>query len=203
VTGSDAATGCDAGNADAAGYFAYFGAAAGNPAQGWYSFDVGTWHVIALNSQCGAIGGCHPSSPQGVWLAADLAAHPSACTLAYWHIPLFSSGGRAAINSRDFWDLLWAGGADVVLNGHDHIYERFAPQTPEAVPDPVNGIRQFVVGTGGANHTAIEAVAANSEVRDTSSYGVLKLTLQPGGYSWRFAASADGSFSDSGSASCH
>jgi acid phosphatase type 7 len=187
---------------DAAGYFKYFGAAAGLPAMGYYSFDVGAWHLIALNSSCSEVGGCAASSPQGRWLAADLAAHPNICTLAYWHVPLFSSGGRASAGTRPLWQLLYAAHAELVLDGHDHIYERFAPQTPAGVADPVNGIRVITVGTGGANHTSIATVAANSVVRNTSSFGILKLTLHAASYSWNFVP-AVGTFKDGGSAACH
>jgi acid phosphatase type 7 len=196
-------TGCDRTNGDAAGYFAYFGSAAGNPGQGYYSFNVGDWHIIALNSNCGNIGGCTSSSPQGKWLTADLKAHPNYCTLAFWHIPLFSSGGRAAINSQPLWQTLYSHDVDVILNGHDHIYERFAPQDPNGLFDPVKGMREFIVGTGGANHTSIAAIAPNSELTDTTSYGVLKLTLHPAGYDWKFVPSAGDSFTDSGTGLCH
>src|SRR3954453_14948029 len=121
-------TGCDASNTPAGGYFQYFGAAAGQQGKGYYSYDIGAWHLIALNSNCGDAGGCSSGSPQYTWLAADLAAHPNACTLAYFHIPLFSSGGRAASNMRSIWQLLYDKNADLVLAGHDHIYERFGPQ---------------------------------------------------------------------------
>jgi hypothetical protein len=201
-SGSTAATGCNSSNAGAAGYFAYYGSAAGTPGQGYYSYDVGAWHLIALNSNCGDAGGCSAKTPQGKWLAADLAAHQNQCILAYWHIPLFSSGGRGSSNSLQLWNQLYAAHADVILDGHDHIYERFAPQTPAGVADPVNGIRQFTVGTGGANHTSIASVAANSVVRNTASFGVLQMTLHPGSYDWSFQH-ATGSFTDSGSASCH
>jgi hypothetical protein len=196
-------TGCDAtGNAN--GYFAYYGSRAGTIGQGYYSFDVGSWHLIALNSNCNNVGGCSPMSPQGRWLAADLAAHRTSCTLAYWHIPLFSSGGRAAANSQPLWQQLYAADVDVVLNGHDHIYERFAPQTPAALPDPARGIREFIVGTGGANHTSLAAIAANSELRNTNTYGILKLTLHPSSYDWQFIpAPGTGTFRDSGSQACH
>jgi hypothetical protein len=199
--GSGSATGCDGSNANAAGYFGYFGAAAGSAAKSYYSFDVGTWHLIALNSNCTQAGGCSVNSPQGKWLKADLAAHPAQCVLAYWHIPLFSSGGRANSNSLGLWQQLYAAHADVVLNGHDHIYERFDPQTSTGVADP-NGVRQFTVGTGGADHTGIAAVAANSVVRNTDTYGVLKLTLHQGSYDWTFVP-AVGTFTDSGTATCH
>jgi hypothetical protein len=188
--------------ANAAGYFQYFGSAAGSASQGYYSFNVGAWHLIALNSNCTQAGGCGPTSPQGKWLAADLAASKSVCTLAYWHIPLFSSGGRASSNTLKLWQQLYAAHADLILDGHDHIYERFAPQTPAGVADPVNGIREITVGTGGANHTSIADLAANSVVTNTNSFGVLELTLHASSYSWTFV-SAVGSFTDSGSASCN
>ncbi len=196
-------TGCDITNEAAAGYFKYFGSAAGTPGQGYYSFDIGAWHIIALNSNCGDIGGCGSSSAEYQWLQSDLASHTNLCTLAYWHIPLFSSGGRAAINTQALWNLLYSKNADLILNGHDHIYERFAPQDPNAVADPSRGIREFIVGTGGANHTAIAQIAANSEVRNVNTYGVLKLTLHPTSYDWKFEHDSAGSFSDSGTDVCH
>jgi hypothetical protein len=196
-------TGCDAANTGAAGYFEYFGAAAGDPKKGYYSYDIGAWHLIALNSQCRAAGGCGATAAQGRWLRSDLAAHPNRCVLAYWHIPLFSSGGKANNNSRSFWDALYAAKADVVLTAHDHIYERFAPQSPTGAADPANGIREFVAGTGGANHTSLVALAANSEVLNTNTFGVLELTLYPDRYTWRFVAEPGRSFTDAGSQRCH
>jgi hypothetical protein len=196
-------TGCTSANAGAAGYFQYFGAAAGTAGQGYYSFDIGTWHIIALNSNCGNVGGCGSTSAQYKWLQSDLAAHPNQCTLAYWHIPLFSSGGRANAQSLPFWNLLYASHADIVLNGHDHIYERFAPQTPTGALDPVNGITEFIVGTGGADHTSIATVAANSVVRNASTYGVIKLTLHASSIDWQFVPEAGKTFTDSGTQVCH
>lgn len=180
--------------AGARGYFDYFGAQAGDPAKGWYSFDLGGWHLIALNSNCGAVGGCGASSPQGQWLATDLAAHPGACTLAYWHHPRFSSGphGNDAATA-DLWTMLQQAGADLVLTGHDHGYERFAPQ---------DGLRQFVVGTGGKNHTAVASVQPGSEVRIYDASGVLELKLLPKGYEWRFVAEG-GTVRDSGKGLCN
>jgi acid phosphatase type 7 len=190
--------------AGAAGYFSYFGAAAGDPAKGYSSYDLGGWHLIALNSNCAAVGGCGAGSLQGQWLAADLAAHPGTCTLAYWHHPRFSSGphGNDAI-SDPFWQALYAAGADVVLNGHDHIYERFAPQGPAGAADPARGIRQFTVGTGGKNLTSIQVVKANSEVRNASAFGVLEMTLHPNGYAWRFLSAPGGAVLDQGASLCH
>jgi acid phosphatase type 7 len=200
---SGPSTGCDITNDGAAGYFNYFGTAAGNPGQGYYSYDIGAWHLIALNSNCTDAGGCSLISPQGQWLQADLAAHSNFCTLAYWHIPLFSSGGRAELNSKDLWQILYDHNADLILNGHDHIYERFAPQDPTGVADPINGMREFIVGSGGANHTSLAKIASNSEVRNTDTYGVLKLTLHPTSYDWNFAPEAGRTFTDSGTGLCH
>jgi chitodextrinase len=196
-------TDCNSGNAGAAGYFKYFGSAAGAQGQGYYSYDVGTWHLISLNSNCSSAGGCSATSGQGRWLQADLAAHKSQCVLAYWHIPLFSSGGRANNNSRPFWDLLSAAKADVVLGAHDHTYERFAPQTPAGALDQATGIREFIVGTGGANHTSLAARAANSQIFDASTFGVLKMTLYPDHYTWQFVPEAGKTFTDAGSQNCH
>jgi Bacterial Ig domain len=186
----------------AAPYFSYFGAAAGDPARGYYSYDLGAWHIIHLNSECSKVGGCRPTSPQGQWLRADLAANPRACILALHHEPLFSSKGGDS-DLRDFWDPLYAAGADVVLSGHRHNYERFARQTPTAVADPQRGIRQFVVGTGGSSLSSFSStIAANSEVRNDRTHGVLKLTLHPTSYDWEFVPIAGQTFTDSGSASC-
>jgi acid phosphatase type 7 len=201
--GSSPSTDCNASNAGAAGYYRYFGAAAGDPTKGYYSYDVGSWHIIVLNSECTDAGGCSATTPQGIWLRQDLAAHTNFCTLAYWHIPLFSSGGRASSRYRTFWDALYAADADVVLNGHDHIYERFAPQRPDATADPVRGIREFVVGTGGSNHTSLSTTFANSQVRNASTYGVLKLTLHAQGYDWQFVPEAGKTFTDAGTGQCH
>ena len=196
-------TDCDSANEGAAGYFQYFGSAAGDPIKGYYSFDLGEWHLIALNSNCGDIGGCGPTSPQGLWLEADLATHSNLCTLAYWHIPLFSSGGRASSNTLTIWQTLYKHNVDVVLNGHDHIYERFAPQAPDGKQDSIRGIREFIVGTGGANHSPLERIAPNSEVRNVDTYGVLMMTLHSSSYYWRFVPEEGEKFTDSGAGVCH
>ena len=192
-------------SAGAAYYFDYFGAAAGDPKLGYYSYDLGTWHIVVLNSECEAIGGCNAGSPQDKWLRADLAAHPAACTLAYFHKPLFSSGSAHGDDPeiKPIWQALYDGNADVVVSGHDHDYERFAPQTPDAAADPKRGIREFVAGTGGKNHRPFGAPHANSEVRNTDTFGVLKLTLRPGAYDWQFIPEAGKTFTDSGSGTCH
>jgi hypothetical protein len=196
------ATGCDTSNMNAAGYFNYFGSLAGNPGQGYYDYFIGDWHLIALNSNCDDAGGCHPDSPQGMWLKSRLEQFPKVCTLAYWHIPLFSSGGRDELNSRDLWQILYDHGVDVVLNGHDHIYERFVPQKPDGTDDLVRGMRQFTVGTGGANFTSLVTIAQNSEVRNADTYGVLKLTLHPTTYDWEFVPEAGKTFTDMGTGYC-
>jgi calcineurin-like phosphoesterase family protein len=201
--GSLPSKGCGATNAGAAGYFRYFGSAAGDPSKGYYSYNVGAWHLIALNSNCGDAGGCGAMSQQTRWLRADLNANRTRCTLAYWHVPLYSSGGRDEPKTRPFWQALYDANADVVLTSHDHTYERFAPQNPNAGVDRARGIRQFVVGTGGANHTSFVTVAANSEVRNADTYGVLELKLHPGSYDWKYVPEQGRNFSDSGTNACH
>ncbi len=184
---------------NAAGYFSYFGTTAGDPSKGYYSYDIGTWHLIALNSETDLGAG----GAQDQWLKADLAAHSNTCTLAYWHRPRFSSLQNDP--SYDFlWQTLYAGGADVVLNGHEHAYERFAPQNPTGVADPANGIREFIVGTGGEGHSPpFGAPPANGQARDNATYGILQLTLHASGYDWRFIPASGGFFTDSGSGTCH
>ena len=189
--------------ANAAGYFGYFGAAAGNPKQGYYSYDLGAWHVVVLNTGSSSQVPFSATSAQVQWLKADLAAHPARCTLAYWHNPLFDSKDNPNTAIRPLWDALYAAGADVVVNAHYSFYERFALQTPAGVADPVRGIREFVVGTGGAAVQAFGTVRANSQVRNTGTHGVLKLTLNDGSYSWQFVPVPRKTFSDSGSTSCH
>ena len=187
----------------AAGYYDYFGKAAGDPAKGYYSYDLGRWHLIALNSNCSAIGGCGARSLQTRWLRADLAASRARCTLAYWHHPRFSSGWHGSDSTYTaFWQALVDAGADVVLVGHDHDYERFAPQDPSGRLDPERGMREFVVGTGGKSLRGFLGSRPNSEARDRSSFGVLELTLGAGVYAWRFV-SAVGFFADAGVARCH
>jgi acid phosphatase type 7 len=187
---------------NASGYFAYFGRRAGQPGRGWYSYRLGTWRVIVLNSNCRHVGGCERDSAQGQWLRRTLTINPATCTLAYWHHPRFSSGDHhgASAATADFWNALFEAGADVVLSGHDHIYERFAPQTPEGRAAPKRGIRAFVVGTGGATLYGFSKPRPNSVTR-IAEYGVLALSLGSDRYSWRFLG-ADGSVSDAGSGAC-
>jgi hypothetical protein len=189
---------------DASGYFGYFGKAAGDPKKGYYSYELGRWHIVALNSQCEYVGGCGADSPMVGWLERDLASHPQPCTLAYWHEPLFSSGYHGGVpRMRPIWDVLYEAGADVVLNGHDHDYERFAPQSPSGTADDARGIRQFVVGTGGRELRPFHTIVAHSEARDADTFGVLKLTLRPEGYEWKFVPVAGETFTDSGTDRCH
>ena len=191
--------------AGAAGYFGYFGTAAGDPSRGFYSYDVGAWHVLALNSNCEFVS-CAAGSEQERWVRADLAAHPAICTLAYWHHPLFTSGptggGADNLATRPLWQALYDGGADLILNGHDHDYERFALQDPGGQPD-LRGIREIVVGTGGKSHFAVGALAANSQAHDDASFGALQLTLDPQSYSWQFVPAAGSSYTDSGTTACY
>ena len=193
-----------------AGATGYFGGVAGDPAKGYYSYDLGAWHVVVVNSNCSILGGgsasagCGAGSLQETWLRADLAAHPAACTLAYWHHPRFSSGVTHGDNSAvlPIWQALEDFDADVVLNGHEHNYERFAPQTATGAADP-NGIVEFVVGTGGASRYAFGAPKPNSVVRNSDTFGVLQLTLRATSYDWQFVHVAGATFTDSGSANCN
>ena len=189
----------------ARGHFEYFGKAAGRRKRGYYGYDLGSWHLIALNSNCGKIGGCAGGSAQERWLRADLAAHPNRCTLAYWHHPRFTSGsprgGARAV--APLWRALHDAGADVVLNAHSRSYERFAPQDPGGRADRAGGIRQFVVGTGGQRLSRVGRARPHSEVRHSRTHGVLRMTLAAGRYEWRFVPQAGKTFTDSGAANCH
>jgi hypothetical protein len=193
------------GTEGAAGYFDYFGAAAGERGKGWYSYELGTWHVVVLNSNCAEAGGCQAGSPQELWLRADLAADDARCTLAYMHHPRFSSGnahgGSPAVSP--LWQALESDGAELVLAGHDHDYERFAPQTTAGALDLQRGVRQFVVGTGGASLRSFGGAEPNSEARSNTAFGVLHLRLRDGRYDWRFVAQPGASFADSGTGTCH
>lgn len=194
----------------AQGYFDYFNGIgartgpAGDRDRGYYDFRLGSWHLIALNTNCAEVRGCHAGSPQEVWLRQTLSAVRARCTLAYFHYPLFSSGpndGTSAV--RPLWQALYDHGAEVVLNGHEHSYERFAPQTPQGVEDQERGIRQFVVGTGGYSLTPFVALRRNSEERNARDFGVLRLELLPDGYGWKFVSVAGGAYYDAGFGACH
>ena len=191
--------------AGAAGYFGYFGPAAGDPAKGYYSYDLGSWHVVVVNSNCVEVGGCGIDTPQERWLRADLAASARRCTVAYWHHALFTSGADHAPSTRmrPLFKALYDHGAEVVVSGHNHNYERFAPQSPGGSLDTSRGVRQFVVGTGGFSHDGFGTVQPNSQVRDAMTYGVLELTLRADRYDWRFVAEPGATFTDSGSTACH
>jgi hypothetical protein len=193
----------------ASAYFQYWGAQAGPPGEGFYSYDLGTWHIVVLNTNCAAknLGGCGAASPQETWLKEDLAKHANACIIAYGHHALFSSGifKNHAVHPelKQLWQDLYAAHADLVLAGHEHSYERFAPQDPDGRADAQHGIREIVVGTGGRSHDLLGFATPNSELRDWSTYGVLKLTLDVGKYTWEFIPEEGRSFRDSGSGVCH
>jgi len=187
------------GTAGAAGYFEYFGARAGEAGKGYYSFDLGAWHVVSLNSNREL----ETDAPQLKWLDEDLRRHRQRCVLAYWHHPRYSSGPHGAdTRTQAFWALLHRHGVSVVVTGHDHIYERFAPMNEHGAHDPLRGIRSFIAGTGGARHYAVKQSIALSEVVNGETWGVLKLTLGADQYAWAFLPVAGQVFSDSGSAQC-
>jgi acid phosphatase type 7 len=188
---------------DGVGYFQYFGGQAGPSGRGYYSYDVGSWHMIALNSNCSSAGGCDATSRQGRWLADDLAGHHNRCTLAYYHHPRWSDGPHG--DTQEVAPLvkrLYTAGADVILNGHDHDYQRFPPRSPTGSRDDARGIRQFVVGTGGKEHYHLGSLTPGT-VSNDNTFGVLLMTLGPKGYSWRFVPESGKTFTDSGRASCH
>jgi len=190
----------------AAPYFAYWGDRAGDPDKGYYSYDAGAWHVVVVNSNCGEIGGCERGSPQEQWVRADLAAHRGRCALAYWHHPLFSSGVKPAHarhpEMRPIWEALYEAGTTLVVNGHEHNYERFAPQDPDGRADAQRGIREIVAGVGGKDFDPLVDPRPNSEVRSDRAFGVLELTLHPKSYDWRFVPVAGESFIDAGTEAC-
>jgi hypothetical protein len=189
----------DYGSANGAAYYEYFGDAAGPAGRGYYSYDLGGWHIVSLNGNASMSEG----SAQANWLRQDLEANRSACTLAYWHQPLFSSSRNGSDSrSRYIWQLLYDHGAEVVMNGHDHLFERFAPQDPSGRRDDARGIRQFTVGTGGCYLYEVQRLQPNSEVQGFS-HGVMKLTLRANSYDWQFVPVAGSGFSDSGSGTCH
>jgi acid phosphatase type 7 len=198
------------GTAAAKGYFDYFNGVgvangrAGPRGKGYYSFDLGAWHIVVINSNCGKVGGCNAGSPMEQWLRADLAANPAVCTLAAWHHPRYSSGRHGSIvNMKPIWQALYDYDADIVLSGHDHDYERFAPQNAAGVLDNARGLRQFVVGTGGKEHTGFPSIKPNSQQRDKTSFGLLKLTLHPTSYDWQFVPVPGQTLNDAGATSCH
>jgi hypothetical protein len=193
-----------------AAYFDYFNGPgvsdgpAGPRGKGYYSFDLGAWHLVALNSNCSSVS-CSAGSEQEQWLRSDLGAHPASCTLAYWHHPRFSSGHDGSNESmQPLWEALQDAQVELLLSGHSHDYERFAPLDRDGAVDRVGGIRQFVVGTGGAFFTGgLGSLAPHSEVAQNTTFGVLKLTLHPAGYDWQFVPEAGGTFTDAGTEGCH
>jgi len=188
--------------AGAAGYYGYFGSAAGDPAKGYYAYDLGAWRLYALNSELPHGAG----STQELWLRADLAAHTStACVAAYWHRPRFSSGSHGSDSSFSaFWQALYDYNAEVVLAGHDHNYQRFAPQNASGARDDARGLREFVVGTGGAGFYSFSTPIANTEAWNASTHGVLKLTLHATSYDFQFVPIAGQTYTDSGTGvACH
>lgn len=190
---------------DASSYHRYFGANAGDPKDGFYSYNLGSWHIIALNSnKCGGKG-CDKGTYQHNWLIKDLEANKTKCTLAYWHVPRFSSGNRHGSNKMmaDIWEALYEAGIDIILAGHEHNYERFAPLNPLGEIDKEKGIRSFIIGTGGKSLYGFGEPITGSEVRNADTFGVLKLTLFPKSYHWEFVPVEGGTFHDSGYDFCH
>lgn len=187
---------------DASGYFGYWGEQAGDPEKGWYAYSLGGWRILVLNSNCDEVD-CEAGSEQERWVREELKAHEGKCALAYWHHPRFSSGPHGnAPEMRALYKALDEGGVDLALTGHDHHYERFAPQDANGNARP-DGIRQFIVGTGGRKPYRLRRAVRNSEVRESGTYGVLELTLKPSSYAWRFVPVEGGTFTDAGEADCH
>jgi len=186
-------------------YFDYFGWRAGKPTRGYYSYDLGTWHIVALNSNCKEVGGCEWKSAQGRWLRRDLAQHRARCTLAYFHHPLYASGNTYdSPKVKPFWHMLYNHHAEVILNGHAHRYERFARITPSGERSSARGIRQFIVGTGGAPGGSQKGPdEPRVQAKKVDAFGVLKLDLGSGFYQWKFVPVEGRNYTDSGRARCH
>ncbi len=206
-------------NVSPSGYFDYFNGAgnatgpAGDRTKGYYSYDAGAWHVVVLNSNCNKITGttngadCAVGSTQYNWLQNDLSTHPSLCTLAYWHHPLYTSGSHYQDVDEQYvkplFQLLYNNNAELVLNGHDHDYERFAPQDANGKADAARGVREIVVGTGGRDLDGFRITSPNVESRNSQTFGVIKLTLHASSYDWQFVPEAGQTWTDSGSTNCH
>jgi hypothetical protein len=187
---------------NATGYYGYFGSAAGDPARGYYSYDLGVWHIVALNANCNLVS-CAAGSPQEAWLKADLQAHPASCTLAYWHQPRFTQGDVGEEPMVDpFWQDLYAAHADLILNGHTHAYERYALQDPNQNL-AADGIRELVIGTGGVNFSKFPNFEPNVETSQATTFGIMRLTLHASSYNWAFVPDTSGAYTDSGSTACH
>jgi acid phosphatase type 7 len=185
------------------GYRRYWGARARPQGSPWYSFDLGGWHIVSLDSNCPGALACDRGSPQEQWLRADLAANPAACTLAFWHEPRFSSAGQSTPSTEPLWQALYDARAELVLSGHAHSYEQFDPLNAAGGLDQARGIRQFVVGTGGESLRGFKTRLIGSAARNARTFGVLELTLHKRGYNWRFVPEQGKRFRDAGSASCH
>lgn len=188
----------------ASGYFNYYGASAGDPTKGYYSFDLGNWHVVALNSNCSIVS-CSAGSAQEQWLRTDLAASAKPCTVAYWHHPRYTSGSSHGPNTavKPLYQALYDNNAEVIVTGHNHQYERFAPMNPSGTLDDTSGIRHFVAGMGGASHYGFGTIRPNSQARNSDTHGVLKFTLHADSYDWQFVPEAGKTYSDSGTTACH
>lgn len=210
IVGDNEYSGSTCSTPGAEGYYTYFGDRA-SPDQpgctyackGYYSYDIGSWHIVALNSECTqpGVGGCAATDPMGTWLQNDLATHPASCTLAYMHRPYWSNGG-VTTKYKPLVQQLYDGGVELLLVGHNHFYTRFALQDPNSAADP-DGIRQFTVGTGGKSHGSINTVLPNTEVQNAKTFGVLRLTLHPTSYDFAFLPDTSGAFTDSGTGQCH
>lgn len=196
------------GTKNAGGYFQYFGSKVGTAGQGWYSFNIGQWHVIALNSECDFLpaGTCAAGGPEDRFIKADLAANPRKCTMAIWHQPPYSSGSAPVKNAeamKPLWKTLYNGGADLVLTGHKHFYERFAPLDANGQPtDAAHGMREFIIGTGGEDQAATPVAITGSERRKGRIFGVLRLALHASSYDARYVPEAGQTFSDVTTTSC-
>jgi hypothetical protein len=193
-------------NPPAYAYFNYFGAAAGTAQEGWYSYDVGGWHIVVLNSECSRVGGCESGSVQEKWLKTDLAAHPTQCSMAVWHSPRFYSALAQGLPAfKDVWQDLYDAGVEVVVNAHMHYYMRYAPMDPEGQLDEAKGIQEFIVGTGGAIplFKGSPSCTGNCKVINNTTFGVIKFTLHPDSYDWAFLPEPGKTFTDTGSRACH
>jgi acid phosphatase type 7 len=200
---------CPSSNATAANYFAHFGQSADPGDHGHYSFNLGSWHIVALNAECSdsGVGGCGTSSSQTKWLKADLAANQQPCILAYWHQPLFTGIGTGkALKYQPWWNALYAAHADVVLNGHVHNYQRFPPLRPTGASDPVNGITEYIVGTGGESQVSVKSGVVPHPVAQAKTFGYLRMTLLPTGWTAEFVDTnhgGTGTVVDTSSGTCH
>jgi hypothetical protein len=195
---------CPTSNSTAQNYYAHFGAAAHPDTNGHYSFDLGTWHLVALNANCArsAVGGCSATSSQTTWLKQNLAATSQPCILAYWHQPLFTGSANNAVGYKPWWNALSAAHADVVLNGHVHNYQRFAPLTPIGDTDSANGITEYIVGTGGEKQAPVNSLAVPYPVAHAKTFGYLRITLQPTSWTAEFV-DYTGAVRDTSTGTCH